>query len=89
MTTKKSNLINPKIQGVATAAFNRAFGDSIDYDDPKVATLVLAYAALLELGAEYIELRAFKRVHDHLLAELEVPKKHLTKKEGKENGNPS
>ncbi len=64
--TTKPKLISPKIQLIATKAFENAFGDTINYDDPKVGKLILAYSALLELGAEYIELRAFKKVHDHL-----------------------
>ena len=62
---KTPKIINPKIYGIALKAFNDAFGDSIDYEDDKAKKLILAYAALLEIGAEYVKLRAFKRVHDH------------------------
>lgn len=81
--TKTPKIINPKIYAIATTAFNNAFGDSIDYEDNKVKKLILAYSALLEIGAEYIELRAFKRIHDHLFSdEVEKPpRKNLGKKE--------
>jgi hypothetical protein len=59
-------MINPKIEKMAESAFRDAFGDAFNIKERKHHRLMLAYAAMLEMGAEYIQLKAFQRMFDHI-----------------------
>lgn len=59
-------MINPKIEKMAESSFKDAFGDDFDIKKRKHHRLMLSYAAMLEMGAEYIQLKAFKRMFDHI-----------------------
>ncbi len=49
--------------------FKKAFRNQpkVDFEDEHVKSLILSYAALLEMGVDYIELLAFKDVQEHII----------------------
>lgn len=61
--------IQPKLIEMAEEAFVHAFGDKVNLKDRRIYTLILAHAAMLEMGAEYIRLRAFEKTFQHLISE--------------------
>ncbi len=67
--TKKADgeMINPRIEKMAHDAFKEAFGDDYNPMNRKHHKLMLAHAAMLEMGAEYIRLQAFEKVFNHLV----------------------
>lgn len=57
--------------------FKKAFRNQpkVDFEDEHVKVLILAYAAFLEMGVEYVELLAFKDVQEHI---LKITDGHIT-----------
>lgn len=64
--------INPRLEKMAHDAFKKAFGDDFNILNREHHKLMLAHAAMLEMGADYVRLRLFEKVFNHLIEIKEI-----------------